>query len=625
MRVRIQSIHLVGTDRVVRFQPGLNIITGPIASGKTTLMRLCHGLFGTGLENFPPEVKRNVVAIGGQLLLGDHEFTVVRPFVTTKTAKVDVSGLDSTLRLPALVLDETAAYTYGQWLLRTLGLPDLRVPSAPTRPESDPTPLSINDFFLYCVLSQETIDNSVCGHRDTFKNIKRKYVFEVLYGIYNTEIFKVQERLHQVNAQLSQLSTQVSSFEKVLSGTPWENRAELTAQLEAAKRDLTNLESEVIVATRRVESPSNVQMLRKQVLALDSRAADLSASLEREDNSVQQLERLIRQLESQSKRLTKTIIAKTYLTDFEFILCPRCGAGIEETRADEDVCNLCLQPPAPKLDRKDFINEQDRVSAQIGETRELVEAHQESVKLLHQELHDMAQQRDQIGHELDFRMQTFISDAAEKIANTASKRPAAIARVNRLQDYLQLYERLDTILSGRARLEEEKNELEGTVELLKTRQDVSERRIRKLEANFEDSLRTLAVPRFSSTPRSGIDRFTYMPTIDGRKFDDLSSQGLQVLVNVAHAVAHQRTAIDLGLPLPNILLIDGLTTNVGQEGSDLERVHNAYQCLMALADELGDTVQIIVADGNIPLEAEKFVRLRLSEEDRLIPLPDGVD
>ena len=118
-----------------------------------------------------------------------------------------------------------------------------------------------------------------------------------------------------------------------------------------------------------------------------------------------------------------------------------------------------------------------------------------------------------------------------------------------------------------------------------------------------------------------MDRRTYLPVLDGRRFDDLSSQGLQVLVNVAYVIAHQVTAIELRLPLPNILLIDGLTTNVGQEGYDVERVHNAYDYLIEIAEEHGDTLQIIVSDGNVPPEAEKYVLLRLSEKDRLIPLP----
>src|SRR5215467_3324063 len=160
MRVRIDSIHLIGTTREIALTPGLNIITGPIASGKTTLTRLCYGLLGSGLENFPSEVRQHVVAIAGKLLLGENAYSVVRPFTATRTAKVDISGLGSAMRLPALSLDASAPYTYGQWLLRVLGLPDLRVPSAPTKPDSDPSPLSINDFLLYCILPQETIDNS---------------------------------------------------------------------------------------------------------------------------------------------------------------------------------------------------------------------------------------------------------------------------------------------------------------------------------------------------------------------------------------------------------------------------------------------------------------------------------
>jgi len=110
-----------------------------------------------------------------------------------------------------------------------------------------------------------------------------------------------------------------------------------------------------------------------------------------------------------------------------------------------------------------------------------------------------------------------------------------------------------------------------------------------------------------------------LPVIYGRRFDNLSSFGLQVLVNVAYALANHRTSIDLNLNLPAIILIDGLTSNVGHEGFDLDRVNKAFTYLTNLSSEMGDRLQIIVADGNIPPEAEPFVRLRLTENDRLIP------
>ena len=151
MRARIQRISLEGSGRRFVFQPGLNIVTGPITSGKTSLLRLCRALFGGGLEDLPPEIRQYVNAIGGDILIGERRYAVVRPNVTTATAKVEVAGNGEAHRLPAIQPDDTSLLTYNMWLLAKLGLPRLEVPSAPTRIESAPTPVSINDYFLYVI------------------------------------------------------------------------------------------------------------------------------------------------------------------------------------------------------------------------------------------------------------------------------------------------------------------------------------------------------------------------------------------------------------------------------------------------------------------------------------------
>src|SRR5690606_12840241 len=97
---------------------------------------------------------------------------ILRRWVTTATAPVDIAGRGIAERLPALQPDRQNPITFSRWMLERLGLPIVEVPQAPTRPDSDPTPVTLNDFLMYCILDQDDIDTNVFGHRDTFKNIK---------------------------------------------------------------------------------------------------------------------------------------------------------------------------------------------------------------------------------------------------------------------------------------------------------------------------------------------------------------------------------------------------------------------------------------------------------------------
>ena len=110
---------------------------------------------------------------------------------------------------------------------------------------------------------------------------------------------------------------------------------------------------------------------------------------------------------------------------------------------------------------------------------------------------------------------------------------------------------------------------------------------------------------------------TYLPVYHGRLFTELSSPGLATLVNIAHALAHHLTSIELDLKLPQFLVIDGLSEHLGQEGLDPERLQAVYELLIETSHGHPE-LQIIVVDNEVPPVARPFVSLELSEEDRLI-------
>lgn len=149
-----------------------------------------------------------------------------------------------------------------------------------------------------------------------------------------------------------------------------------------------------------------------------------------------------------------------------------------------------------------------------------------------------------------------------------------------------------------------------------------------LEQRTLEYLSELHIPQLGDLLSVTINRSTYLPEISGRKFDELSSQGLKTLVNVAHSLAHHTVAIDRGLPLPGLLILDGLSANAGKEGFDADRLSDMYRLLISVSEQYEDRLQVIAVDNAIPefaaVELADRIVLTLSQTDRLIRNAPGM-
>lgn len=617
MRLRVEDISLAGSNRQLTFGPGLNLISGPIATGKTTSLRLVRMLLGERVASLPREVKDHVGAIAGTVLIGDDRFSVVRPLVGTPTARVEIAGPGVALRLPAHQPDAEAPYTYGDWLLDRLGLPRLDVPSAPTRPDSPPTPVSINDFLSYCSLTEDQIGASVFAHTDTFRNIKRKYVFQILYGIYDVRAAALQDELRALSSRQSELQRVRDTLALVLRDTPWENRAELSQAVAEAQLAVDQAESAELATAGDAPSTPRVRSLHEEVGRLDAQAGQWRTEIEREAAAAEQLRRLIAQLETQSARLTRAMVADARLLDFEFVVCPRCGSSLPTDRSSPEECLLCLQIPQRNDSHRLLVDEQSRLAAQLNETRTLVASHEAASAARQAALDRVLLRRNRLGSELDHETKSFVSDSRERIADQASARARADERLTRLRDYLTLFARFDAALAEQSQIEGRVGELEEEIGRLTSRGADAEIRIRALEDHLEQILERFGVPRYADPPSVRIDRTSFLPVLDGRAFETLS-QGMKVLINIAHLLAHHLTAIELNLPLPGLGLIDGVSSNLGREGYDEAVRHRVYEYLIEMSREHGEDLQLLVTDNDVPHHAQEFVRLELKRQDLLV-------
>jgi hypothetical protein len=584
-------------------------------------------MLGTMPSGLAPEVDY-ISAIRGRVILGDRQWQVYRPRTSTSGALVEVSEEHPdpnrepvSLRLPVAGSDRS----YSLFLLGQLKIPAVSVPQARNQPTGILTPVTMTDWLGYCIVTGDELDTEVFGHHRDWRNAKRRWVFELAYGYYEPDLALLNARLRSVELQLAALEQDAAIRARFLADTPFADISVLEQQLTAREADL----EQVIGRRREISADASdvpgVQELRQTLLASRARRAEITDRLARLNAQVTDLTDLHRQLTSQSARLTRAIVADEWLVDFDFIVCPRCGNDVRASRTDPHLCYLCLQEPRPAPSRTQMLAEQDRVSSQITETSEVIAARQEANEQLRREASRLDELIAGLAAELDQRTEAFVSDRASQLEHHAAEQARIEGEIGRLREYFDLLRRHQQQLQGREALETQRDQIIAQINSRELSQVDAEDNVRALERRMLEYLQELNIPDLRQELSVKINRTNYLPEVSGRTFDELSSQGLKTLVNIAHALAHHTVAIDRSLPMPGLLILDGLSANAGHEGFDQARVRDVYQLLSEVAHRYRGALQVVAVDNylarNILLNYVDYVILTLTQADRLIRVP----
>lgn len=629
--LRVHRLDLIGGRRTIDFPEDFSVIRGSITTGKTTVVRLLRSLLGRVPNHLPPETGV-VRSVRGRVTFGTELWEIDRPLVTTKSAVVSLSRREpaddeddvaheliaDTLRLPAERPTSTVPLTYQDWLLARLGIPSVAVPRARTDITSETFPVTINDWLLYCIVRDDEIDTAVFGHKDTFTDRKRRAVFEINYGIYSAEVADLQAQLRSVELRLEDLDRSNDAVRAFLKDTPFSSLDDIDEQTTVVRDAISEISAQAQSVASAGLAETQSRRLRAQISNVEQRLVSAAAAERAAARSRAELDDLHQTLSTQSERLTRAIVADEWLVDFDFVVCPRCGTSIEPSRSDEDHCYLCLQTPHQSGFHDELVVEQERIASQMVETQSLAELRDDELAALRSERERLEQEAALANAELDRRTAEFLSQRAESLVVAAGQRAGLEARLLQLTEYRQLLIRYTDLEGQRAALEDERADLVDALaqhERLGTR---AEELIRALEARFLEYLQRLHVSLSDLPLTAAINRATYLPVVTERPFDELSSQGLTVLVNVAHALAHHTVSLDNDLPLPSLLVLDGLSNNVGHEGFDLERRDDTYRLLMDEVARYGGRLQVIALDNDVPAFADDAIVLTLSPDDRLI-------
>ena len=514
---------------------------------------------------------------------------------------------------------------YGDFLLAQLGLPIVLVPRARREPTNELSPVTINDWLLYCIVTGDDLDTQVFGHRHPFRDLKRRWVFEIAYGLYDEEMANLAANLRRVDLEIRASESEAEVIRQFLAGTTIGKPEELDAQLAIQQARLEELRQQALTLSKITAAEPGNEIGRTRTALLDARQEldEVRAGIRQHQAQLRDLGELQRQLTGLSKRLTRSIVADEWMVDFDFVVCPRCGQDVDQHRAKAPICYLCEQPePTSAPDRDALIREQDRVTYQIAETGQLVAERTKTLDELRLREGGLAGTLTSVSSRLDSLTQEFVSAQAAELQQVAAETATVEANVGWIKRYLTLIDRQTDQSGYLDRLRARKGELEEQIEAHSTSVAAADENINALERRIVDYLTRLHVPQLGDLLTVKVNRTTYLPEVSTRTFDELSSQGLKTLVNVAHALAHHTVAIDRGLDMPGLLILDGVSANSGKEGLEGDRIVDMYQLFGEVASEYGEHLQLIIVDNDLPPEVADEMNdnivLTLSQEARLI-------
>jgi AAA domain len=71
--LQLDRLELYGGNRTLEFHPGVNVVYGPIATGKSTIVKLIRALLGTIPDDLPPGGDKQCLRLEGCGDNGHHD------------------------------------------------------------------------------------------------------------------------------------------------------------------------------------------------------------------------------------------------------------------------------------------------------------------------------------------------------------------------------------------------------------------------------------------------------------------------------------------------------------------------------------------------------------------------
>lgn len=623
-RVIIKTLRLKGIakDYEYSFLPGLNIIAGPISTGKTSILEFIDYCFGATNHPEHIEIQKKARSVLLESEINGEAFVIERPlFTPERKATIHECSLADIgkehVSSVVLTSQKPGQESISSYLLNKLGLFNIFLKEAPTKNASEVDMMSFRDLMSLCFMPYERLDNKELLFESAFmKKLKLQQVFDVVFKIYETELAQLSLQIKTLQSESTRLNGEIKTLVKFLNERKIPGRDELDEKLEILSKSENELEEHLDSITQTLKGESNVaQQLRSELSQIDDETRRLLVIRRDRDKLLKRLLPLRGQYSEDTKKLQFLQEAKIVFDPLGLARCPYCLEIMTE-KTDEGECSLCGKSietePSESFDIKKEIRS---IETKLRELNEFIQETGRELDETNSSLKEKDRLAQNIQKQLDEAMKGYVSPYI-------SERDAIVGKLNRSRQQVQdietqidLHKGIEERINSRNKFEESLKVKETELETERQKVESREDAINNISNRFSEILKLANFPKLEKPEINS----QLMPFVRGIEYRKIGSSGAITLMSLSWFLSIFESAIELGGSHPGFVLIDGPQKNIGLRASaddpeyrDTKIVDGLYRHIIEKASEYQNDSQWIIVDNEPPEIAEKFIAVRFT-------------
>lgn len=558
-KILLESLTLVGFRKnyEIKFKEGLNFISGPLSTGKSSIAEMINYAFGSEKHKSYIEIKQSCKDVELIFYIGGKKYKIIRALFDFNRP-VKLYEWDNELdtfnnQFILLEIDKSSnKNSLSYFLLEELGLPNIKVANQS---------FSFRDLFKYCYLSQSNIDSENLLMEKTWgPNLKRKPTFEIIFSIYDELLGELKQQLKDKVIEINSLTKKQEGIYEFLENLKMIEREGYYTEKMNLKKLLEQKSKELgVLKERGTYNNEFTLQLETFIHYLKDKVIEVDIEISEKTKYIDKLSLLRNQYVNDIQKIEFIIEGAIILKNFDFEICPSCLNEIPQKSG----CGLCGSQLKDLSDEETiaFKSELRRIKIKGNKVLSFIGKQQNQLALLEKVKESIILQLKDKEREIEHLRKQYISPYVEQIGKLNYEIGILINNIDQIEKDLKLIDHFDKIKDHIFRenlnLEDIKKRIEGIEKDNITTESV----IKNLSELFEDILKKFSFPKLSD---AYIKEKDYLPYARGIKYDQLGSGGAVTMTTMAYFLSIALLKSN-NKNHPGFLILDSPRKNLGAD------------------------------------------------------------